>query len=545
MTALSMTTLRDYQMAAVNAAINYVRYKPESHGIIVIPTGGGKSHVIAAIAERCASMGKKVIVLAHREELLRQNGSKFKNQEQVGYYSASLGERELDKPVTIAGIQSIVTQSNLTPDLIIIDEVHHAGEPSDNQYWQFIQACGNPQVIGLTATNFRTDTGKTQWAGEIYKVSVRELIERKFITPITNKAVDIDLSPIDIKLGEYVASQLTDLYTTPELLSKSVESILLYSQGRNSCLIFVTSIKHGEILQQALADNAVQAIMVTGSTPKEERRQIATDFRSGAIKYVINCMVWTEGFDAPNVDMIVALFSTLSPVKWAQVLGRGCRIAPNKENCLLIDMGGNLKQHGGMGAEITINKGKAKDKKPCGRICPICETFVEGLLIEQCPDCGHTFPESEERKVTHNLEPDMASATISEKSMKEYDVIDVDYRTHKSRKSGNESIRIIYYCAHEYGSISEYINPHHENDWVKNKAYEFFKLRGKEFASLIETYSLEDLVWHCSSLKKPIKIIVDENGKFPEIKKHIFFSPETKKPIIESMAQLLDDEIPW
>jgi DNA repair protein RadD len=316
-------TPRDYQSAAVEAALNFCKYM-EGNGYLVLPTASGKSIVMAHLAEKLKG---RVLLLAHRKELLRQNASKF--TEEVGIYSAGLDRWELDKRITVAGIQSIANANIPAPvDWIIIDEAHRLPDKREGQYWELIERLGNPRIIGFTATNFRLDGGLLSWGEVIFSIGYQPLIDKKYLTPLINKIPPSTAREFnaDVKLGDYVLSQLEDELIDPELLRVSVEKIREYSVDRHACLIFCATIKHGELVQAVMKDNGLYAIMVTGDTPAEERDQIAEEFKHGEIKYVINCQIWTEGFDAPNIDMIAVLRPTKSKALHEQVLGRAIRI---------------------------------------------------------------------------------------------------------------------------------------------------------------------------------------------------------------------------
>ena len=129
--------------------------------------------MIGKLAEEATRLGKRVVILARSEKLLRQNRDKI-NHSSVGIYCAGIGEKDLDKDITIASIQSIAGQT-IKADLLIVDECDeiHPDSDSETQYWNFIRACGNPQIVGFTATPFRASSGKIQWGKEIFNVPLK------------------------------------------------------------------------------------------------------------------------------------------------------------------------------------------------------------------------------------------------------------------------------------------------------------------------------------------------------------------------------------
>jgi DNA repair protein RadD len=526
--------LRDYQSSAVEACLNFTKYM-DGNGYVVLPTASGKSIVMAALAERLEG---RVLLLAHRKELLAQNASKF--TEQVGIYSAGLGKRQLDKRITVAGIQSIASVAHELDniDWIIIDEVHRLPDKEEGQYWDVINHL-QARVIGFTATNFRLDGGYLKWGQEIFKMEYQPLIDRGYLCPLINKVPFTLEVEADIRLGDYVLNQLEDELIDPELLQRSVAKIKQYSIDRASVLIFVATIKHGLLVQQVMRDNGLYAQFVTGDTCAEERSQIAEEFKAGEIQYVINCQIWTEGFDAPNIDMIAVLRPTKSKALHEQILGRGVRVAASKTNCLLLDMAGNLQEHGGLGTPYTERIKGMKNKNE-GRICPVCETLCKITAID-CPDCHYVFPEAEVRSIKHQYDADTETDTIYQgDALKFFNIKKVMYFPHTS-KAGNAGLRIDYIHEGYYGNkTSEYLSPWHESEWVRHKAWKLFRDRGVKLEKPIEEYSINELIELAQSLKQPLSLSVKPQKNNPQYTEIAGYNFDTKEAIIDFE---LDDSI--
>lgn len=544
--------LRPYQEFAIDAVKNWIKYKPETNGYVKAPGGSGKSILIAKTAEFCFDAGKRVIILARNEKLLTQNRAKFspQYQEHIGIFCAGIGEKNLGKPITIASIQSIHGYGKeITADIILIDEVQnlHSDEDSDTQYWKFIKDLGSPQIIGYTATDFRSGSGKLTFGDMICDIPIQALIDGGWLIPPNNKVTgNINLSEVQILRGEYNGQQLEDIYLEPELLAKSIEALQKYAgDDIFSVVIFTQSRKHGKVLQDAMFDNNLfDSVYVDGDTPKDELAIILKNFEDRKFKYLINVALLIEGWDCPSIDCIAIFTSTTSRGKFEQIIYRGTRPAPhlNKTSFKVIDLGGNFQLHGPLGKPYK-EKSKKETKQEIGKICPTCECWYPGANIKECKECGYIFPPAESHKVNHHYEADTKSKTIYNGDIETYDITGVSYKEHTSKKSGSISLRVDYHSpgCNKYGSVSAYYQPHHAKDFVRGKAWKFFKDAGHELTSPVESYSMDDLLFKCLLLKQPKQIVVDYGKEFPEIKQVIY--DEHRKEYPESIDTLLDSDI--
>lgn len=532
--------LRDYQQAAVDAAISWHKYK-DTPAIIDIATGGGKTHVISALVEHCYKLGQRVCVLAHRKELLEQNGNKLTVP--FSFYSASVGgNRDINAQIVVAGIQSIHDKmsADVAPfNVIIVDECHRMPNNDEmGQYWRFIGDNAGCRLVGLTATPFRLSGGAISWGNVVYEAKYPMLLKMGHVSPITNKVKNTpDLSNIKIIAGDFNSEQLSSVMESPELIDHAVRNIIGFGADRDSILIFCVSVDHARLLTNAMQRNGLESGMVSGETSKQERDSILSDFKSGRLRHLLNCEILLEGFDAPNVDMIVCLRPTKSKALHEQMLGRGVRLYNGKESCLLIDMAGNLMEHGALGTPYR-EKSKREVEKKHGRICPECESFNK-VTAKECSDCGYIFLKDEPPKASHESAADMQS-DMSYSTMVDYIVTGATYREHKNKK-GAKSLRVDYVCPDaKYGTISEWLSPWHENEWVRGKAHKFFKDRGKDIYGDIQQYSMEDLLFFATSyLKTPSKITVDHSGEFPRIKGYVY--DENRKGNTEGASEVATD----
>lgn len=544
-------TLRPYQEYAIDAVKNWIKYKPTSNGYVKAPGGSGKSVLIAKTAEFCFDAGKRVIILARNEKLLTQNRAKFGNAylPHIGIYCAGIGEKILSRPITIASIQSIYSMGrDISCHTLLIDEVQnlHPDDKSDTQYWKFIKDLGSPQIIGYTATDWRTGSGKLSFGDKICDIPIQALIDGGWLIPPTNKApgnVNALLNEVQILRGEYNGQQLEDIYLDPELLAKSIEALQKYAADKHSVVIFTQSRKHGRILQQAMDDNGLSdSVYVDGETDKDDLHNTLDSFERREFKYLINVALLIEGWDCPSIDCIAIFTSTVSRGKFEQIVYRGTRPALHleKKSFTVIDLGGNFQRHGPLGSPF-VEKSKREAKREIGRVCPVCEEWYPGANISECKGCGYQFPPVEAHKIDHNHNAYTTSSTVYTGEIETYNVTGVSYREHKSKK-GAKSIRIDYHTPMaKYGTTSDYLSAWHESDWVRNKVSMMFKERGHPLGSDPNSYTAEDLLWHCMQMKQPKQIVVDHSEQFPRIKKYIYDDVEGKEEP-QTISDILGDD---
>ena len=539
-----MFSLRNYQIPAVEAAVNHVRYRRPLHGYIKAPGGSGKSVMIAATAQSVCDMGLRSIILARSERLLRQNKEKLhpEYQERCGIYCAALGEKDPSKQITIASIQSIAKLKNVKFDVALVDECDEIDEEQsgDSQYWSFFRAAGYPQILGFSATPFRTRTGKIKWGEEIASIPLHPLIEQGYLVPPVNKiGASPNLSEVKISLGEYAQDELESIYLEPELLEITIRKLLAYGNARKHPVVFCQSLRHADILASSLEANGESCQTVSGDTDKDELNDIIIpDFEKGVFKWILNCQLFTVGVDIPCIDMVAIVRSTKSKRLFEQMAYRGTRPFEDKKDFLLLDMGGNLIEHGALGSPYRGKESKKTTPESKGKICPECEDYVEPLNAKECNVCGYQFPEPERPKIDHSDAPDTRSQAVYTGDICDYDVTDVDYKF-KTSKKGSRMIVVSYYCGYgKYGTIADFLLPYHEQGFLRDKVKKFFTERGTAIGDPRELTE-DELLWHAEKLFKPARITVDHREEWPRIINYHWLAPET------TIEEYLDDGIPY
>ncbi len=365
--------LREYQQQAVDATIKHFKKSNEA-AVIVLPTGAGKSLVIAELAKRAKG---RVLVLAHVKELVEQNQQKLSSYGiSSGIFSAGLKEKNLKHPITFASIQSVARNLSLFAEhysLLIIDECHRVSIQDDDdetnikksQYQQLIEQLQQKntalKILGLTATPFRLGSGwiyQYHYQGYIrstetrlfiqciYELSLRYLIKKHYLTEpklIDACVAEYDFSQCQSKPGLYPEISINRLLVTQKRITKSItEQIIAYSDDRCGVMIFAASVDHAKEIAGYFAEKQMKNVAILlGDTEHKTRDEMIQRFKQRQIKYLINVSVLTTGFDAPHVDMIAILRPTQSVSLYQQIIGRGLRLHPGKNECLIIDYAGN------------------------------------------------------------------------------------------------------------------------------------------------------------------------------------------------------------
>lgn len=518
--------LRPYQAAAVDAVWHHLRTR-EGNPCVSIPTGGGKSPIIAQLCKDAVAWKGRVMILQHVKELVEQNFrhvEKFMDGSPIGCYSAGLGSRDTDQPVIVAGIQSVYKRAREFGklDIIIIDEAHRLPEDGEGMYRSLLAACKeiNPAVrlIGTTATPYRTGTGKLCGPDSLlnqicYEIGVRELIRDGFLSPLRSKSCreKIDTSKVSVRAGEFVLDELQAAATVD--VDKVVMSCMEIGERAADCksiLVFSCGVEHANLVHRIMSDIDPSAGIILGDTPTEERDRVIQDFRDGKLRVLVNVDVLTTGFDAPNVDCVAVMRPTMSPGLWVQMCGRGSRLAPGKKDCLILDFGGNALRHGPIDqvnlqtAKRLMSEGKAPFKE-----CPECqETLPAGAGV--CVVCGHKF---EREIVKHDTAAHDSDAMTGEEV---FDVLDVQYVKHhkKGDPTATPTLRVMYDIGTMYGT-SEWICLEHSG-FARTKAVAWWRDRidGGIPSTIDEALPL------CESLKIPARIAIRMEGKYTRITRH-------------------------
>lgn len=390
-----MYKLRDYQQDAVKSTLQYFRKKRDP-AVIVLPTGAGKSLVIAELARIAKG---RVLVLAHVKELVEQNYEKYKSYGlDAGIFSASLGKKEADQKAIFGSVQSVARATNdffENYSLLVIDECHRVADEGATQYQDVIKKLmeRNPElcVLGLTATPYRLGLGwiyEYSQNGEIktdqkrffkqcvYDLPLTYMIKQGYLTIPVKVDIPVtcydfsELSAPEDQNRPYRAAEVEEILKSQKRLTPFIiKNIIDITErfDRQGVMIFSSSVRHAEEIMTYLP--AEDSRLVLGDTEMSDRDQIVRDFKMKKFKYLVNVSVLTTGFDAPHVDVIAILRPTESKSLYQQIVGRGLRLSEAKRDCFVLD-------YTGMGHDIYApeisDRRPAKDTVPVMVPCPLC-----------------------------------------------------------------------------------------------------------------------------------------------------------------------------
>lgn len=558
---------RYYQTEANESVWNFLRTQP-GNPLVVLPTGAGKSLVIAMLVKQALAYDARVLILQHRKELIEQNAEKIKlllPGVDVGLNSAGLRRHAFDEPVICAGIQSVYRKAHEfgRRELILVDEAHLINHSNDDSmYSQFIgdiqQYNRRARVAGLTATPYRTGEGPICGKNKLfqricYEAFTGTLISEGFLCPITNKPADASVSTDGVRIlgGEFVQSEAEKVFDVDDKVLAACKEIVEKCRGRHSVLTFCSGVHHAESVADCLQQLTGERVaVVTGDTFPMERAAYLQGFKTGALRWLVNCDVLTTGFDAPCIDAIAVLRMTASPGLFAQIVGRGLRKHDSKTNCLVLDFGGNIKRHGslddpnygrasqsrgkGDGAAVE-NNGRGKECLNCGIDC--------AANCRECPECGFLFP------VTHETKADDSSTLTGAAEPEVFVVESVSWGLHtkKNAPEAPPTLRVNYECQPAdvatgnltAEAISEWVCIEHDG-FARRKAQAWWDARSLMACpdAVDDAVSLLDR----GAARHPVRITVRREGKWWRILS-VEFEDEKPAELIE--ADVVSDDFDW
>ncbi|MBF0436488.1 MAG: DEAD/DEAH box helicase [Magnetococcales bacterium] len=518
-----MLILRPYQRYGIDAIYAYFQ-ENTGNCLIVIPTAGGKSLVMAKFIQEAITLypETRILVVTHVRELISQNYAELVGlwpEAPAGIHSAGLGCRDTDSQVLFCGIQSVHKRAYDIQrcDLVLVDEVHLIPRTSNTMYRRFLDDLKiiNPalKIIGFTATPYRLDSGMLHKGEDAlfddiaYEISVRDLVDQGYLSPLISKQTDtqLDVTGVGTRGGEFIAGQLEQAVDKDPITQAAVEEIVAFGQDRQSWLLFCSGVAHAEHVRDAIQARGFSCECIFGSTPQGERDSIIAAFKQGQIRALAAMNVLTTGFNAPGVDLIAMLRPTKSTGLYVQIAGRGTRLAPGKVNCLVLDFAGNVARHGPIDLVKPPSKGKGDGEAPI-KVCPICNT-INHAAVRVCIQCGYKFPPPETqidttattKEILTNGKPEWVSV---------YDVV-----YHRHEKEGKPpSMRVEYVCG--MNSHREWVCFEHTG-YARQNAARWWSRRAPPGMPMPKT--VEDALAQQDVLRMPSHVAVRKSGRFAEV----------------------------
>lgn len=531
--------LREYQQKSIDELFDWFSNGGIGNPLMVLPTGAGKSVIIAKLMQIIIDKwpGQRICICTHSKELIEQNHEKLVSiwpLAPAGIYSAGLGRKDSHAQILYAGIQSIANKALHVGwfDLLFVDECHLIPKKGQGRYLKLIEDVKrinpNVRIIGLTATPFRLDSGylyegKDAIFSDIAtEVSVLELLELGYLSPLVSRPTHIDLDTSNIKKrgGEFITGDIERAIHDQNHISRALENAIPAAEGRKRWLVFCPSVETAHEASDYLEDAGFTSAVVSGKTEKNERARLIEAYKTGEIKALCNCEVLTTGFDAPETDVIVMLRPTESTALYIQMLGRGMRIAEGKENCLVLDYAGNIERHGCVDdPNIKIPREKREPGEAPVKICSNCEAYCHAAAAE-CPECGELFPAPK---------PDIdqehsKKALLSNQNLPELeDVIDWEFAPHN--KPGKPTSLKVTYLAPGIlprAIVSEWVCFEHEG-FARQKAHQWWL--GHSGKAPAPSGILE-AIDRIEELELPSQIEVIKEGKYYRITRRYFEDQE-------------------
>ena len=392
-----MFTLRPYQQAAVDAVRDAYRVgfrRP----LLVAPTGSGKTVMFSYITASAAARGNRTLILVHRAELLEQCHRSLESMDVPHGLIASGLTPDRHQLTQVASVQTLIRRFDrvVPPDLIVVDEAHHA---TAGAWASVLTQWPNARVLGVTATPQRLD-GKG--LGTVFDILIRgpevaDLIEQSFLArPVYYAPKTVDLSGLHIVAGDYNRAEVAERMDKPTITGDAVTHYRKYANA-SSCIVFCTGLKHAEHVCQAFNAAGYRFAVIDGTLTREERAKRVLDLSAGLLHGLVSVDIVSEGFDLPCVSTAILLRPTASLGLHIQQIGRVLRPAPNKLRAVILDHVGNCQRHG-LAEEVRnwsldgirkrARKGQQDDVQST-RQCPEC--FAVHTPSPTCPQCLHVY----------------------------------------------------------------------------------------------------------------------------------------------------------
>lgn len=547
--------LRNYQEAAVESFFNHYAKGYKGHPLIVMPTGTGKSHVIAHICMRLIKQwpSVRILILTHVKELIEQNANKLMEawpEAPMGIYSAGLGRKETCYPITYAGIQSVVKALDKFGkfDVILVDEAHMINPITESSYQKtfnhFTNLNSRLSIGGLTATPWRMGYGAIYGQEDsLFERTSLDLstyecfnwfIEQGYLVNVVPRKTnfEIDTTGVHLSGGEYNLGQLQAAVNVDKVTVAALQQCVAECSHLDAWLIFCTGIEHAERVAELCTQMGVKCKAVHSEMSTAERDQILAEFKAGKLQAVANNGVLTTGFDYPGLKLIVGLRPSKSSALWTQIIGRLTRphYAPgfdlstqegrieairqsDKPKGYVYDFARNIRSLGPINDPVyPKRKGDKKGTAPVKQ-CGSCGSENHAKAVF-CVDCGAEF--SFEVKLSYTASDAEIVATKNDMPViEEFEIDRISCLKSGGRHGKPFNMRVVYYCGNRM--FNEYVCLEHPAEsYPLRLAHNWWMQRSKDAIPATVDAALE--LMNTKGVRTPTHIRVHTNLKYPEIK---------------------------
>lgn len=425
--------LRPYQQNLKRKIYKHIK-RGEKKILCYAPTGSGKTIVMASIVADALSRDRPLLYLVHRDFLIGQTLAAFSklgmDESYVGIIKAGYQENR-DRLIQIASIQTLQRRElPTTPHIIIIDECHALCWTS--RYADIDAAYPDAIKLGFTASPWRL-RAKTEYFGQWFDTialgpSLSQLInsdkyagiERPYLVKPRyygwggiNNPLEVDKKD---RAGDYSPTHQGQAFLNAGYQFKVLQQITELCSDRRTGVIFNASVEQSLVQTQVLNEAGIETAHIEADIPVAERKAIYSKLARGEIRFLSGVGCFTEGFDVPSVEVCVLTRATASLALYVQMAGRVLRMAPGKNDCLILDFGGNVKRHGFLTKSYPITlEPKQTNSAEALKECPECGT-MNWIFARVCEVCGHEFTgEGEDEDFGDDFEPTFGELLPEEK----------------------------------------------------------------------------------------------------------------------------------
>lgn len=516
---------RLYQIEAEDALMRDI---DKGNPVIAVPTGAGKTKIMGGFIYKYLVKNPlhNILILANSEEILKQNHEaicRFFPGIIIGLYSSGLGSRTIEK-ITVAGIQSVHKKPDIFDhfNVVLIDEAHCVPSKGKGMYRRFLKDIPATRV-GLSATIYRKGTGLI-YEGEGAPFDIlsydlctldkfNELVDNGYLSKLFSKPTKLkmDTKQVKVSAGDYNQKALSEKFDREAITNAAVKETIKFGHNYESWLVFAIDIKHANHIHEKLLAAGI-ASSVLHSDTSHMRTEIIDDFKNKITRCVVSVGMVTTGFDAPNIDLIILLRPTKSPVLHVQMVGRGLRTNPGKDHCLVLDFAGNTARLGPIN-DVTVPGSRKKGKgggEPIIKTCPECGC-MHHPTVRICNVCNHVF-EFKQKIKTVAEDVDVVRKSKEHIPPEWIRVTRVQYYVH-SKIGKPDSLKVVYTCG--LYTITDYVCLEHSG-YAREKAINWLNFRWNGPLNEYPT-TVEQAFNKRSHITIPKELLVLSERRYPEI----------------------------